>query len=211
MGATQRERAPPARGHPAHRAPELRSLPPLLRERPAQQPEPRRVASSVRFVIGRDGAVGSVGGGGSDLPDSGVVIGVVRGFYGAVVPAARGRHRDGQCTRSRSRRAADLGARQHLDRQPLHSRQPPYLLSAPRATPRLDRQDLSRPSGPPTMKCSCSSCWHGSKGSFFEPLARLEVLMVRAVGTARGAHGSSRWHGANTSQTPAVAPKKVDR
>ena len=34
------ERSPPARGHPAHRAPELRSLPPLLRERPAQQPEP---------------------------------------------------------------------------------------------------------------------------------------------------------------------------
>ena len=36
------ERPPPAGGHPAHRAPELRSLPPLLRERPPHQPEPRR-------------------------------------------------------------------------------------------------------------------------------------------------------------------------
>ena len=39
-GATQRQRAPPAGGHPAHRPPELRPLPPLLRERAAQQPEP---------------------------------------------------------------------------------------------------------------------------------------------------------------------------
>ena len=34
------QRSPPAGGHPAHRAPELRSLPSLLRERAAQQPEP---------------------------------------------------------------------------------------------------------------------------------------------------------------------------
>ena len=32
------ERSPPSGGHPAHRSPELRSLPPLLRERLAQQP-----------------------------------------------------------------------------------------------------------------------------------------------------------------------------
>ena len=39
-GATHRERTAPARGHPAHRPPELRALPPLLRERAAEQPEP---------------------------------------------------------------------------------------------------------------------------------------------------------------------------
>ena len=42
---------------------------------------------AVRFVIGRDGSVGSVGNGGSDLPDSGVVSCVVRSFYGLSFPA----------------------------------------------------------------------------------------------------------------------------
>jgi hypothetical protein len=37
---------------------------------------------AVRFVIGRDGAVSSVGSGGSDLADAGVVSCVTRAFYG---------------------------------------------------------------------------------------------------------------------------------
>lgn len=37
---------------------------------------------SVRFVIGRDGSVSSVGSGGSDMPDAGVVSCVTRSFYG---------------------------------------------------------------------------------------------------------------------------------
>lgn len=41
---------------------------------------------SVRFVIGRDGAVSSVGNGGSDLPDQGVIQCVVRSFYGLSFP-----------------------------------------------------------------------------------------------------------------------------
>jgi hypothetical protein len=41
---------------------------------------------SVRFVIGRDGSVSSVGNGGSDLPDSSVVACVVRAFYGVSFP-----------------------------------------------------------------------------------------------------------------------------
>lgn len=41
---------------------------------------------SVRFIIGRDGAVSSVGNGGSDLPDSSVVSCVVRAFYGLSFP-----------------------------------------------------------------------------------------------------------------------------
>jgi hypothetical protein len=47
---------------------------------------------SVRFVIGRDGAVSNVGNGGSDLPDSGVVSCVVR-LLRSELPAARRRHR----------------------------------------------------------------------------------------------------------------------
>jgi hypothetical protein len=42
---------------------------------------------AVRFVIGRDGSVGSASNGGSDLPDSGVVSCVVRGFFGLSFPA----------------------------------------------------------------------------------------------------------------------------
>jgi hypothetical protein len=53
-----------------------------LRSSPSLQ---GRVA--VRFVIGRDGAVSSVGNGGSDLPDPGVVSCVVRAFYGLSFPS----------------------------------------------------------------------------------------------------------------------------
>lgn len=45
---------------------------------------------AVRFVIGRDGSVGSVGNGGSDLPDGGVVSCVVRAFYGLSFPQPEG-------------------------------------------------------------------------------------------------------------------------
>lgn len=45
---------------------------------------------AVRFVIGRDGAVGSVANGGSDLPDGGVVSCVVRAFYGLSFPQPEG-------------------------------------------------------------------------------------------------------------------------
>jgi hypothetical protein len=41
---------------------------------------------AVRFVIGRDGAVSSVGNGGSDMPDSNVVSCVARAFYGLSFP-----------------------------------------------------------------------------------------------------------------------------
>ena len=41
---------------------------------------------AVRFVIGRDGAVSSVGNGGSDLPDPAVISCVVRAFYGLSFP-----------------------------------------------------------------------------------------------------------------------------
>jgi len=44
----------------------------------------------VSFVIGRDGAVGSVANGGSDLPDGGVVSCVVRAFYGLSFPQPEG-------------------------------------------------------------------------------------------------------------------------
>jgi len=44
---------------------------------------------TVRFVIGRDGRVSSVGGGG-DLPDSGVVSCVTRAFYGLSFPQPEG-------------------------------------------------------------------------------------------------------------------------
>ena len=45
---------------------------------------------TVRFVIGRDGAVSNVGNGGSDLPDGGVVSCVVRAFYGLSFPQPEG-------------------------------------------------------------------------------------------------------------------------
>ncbi|HET9954611.1 MAG TPA: AgmX/PglI C-terminal domain-containing protein [Polyangiaceae bacterium] len=45
---------------------------------------------SVRFVIGRDGAVSNVSNGGSDLPDSGVVSCVVSAFYGLSFPQPEG-------------------------------------------------------------------------------------------------------------------------
>lgn len=45
---------------------------------------------AVRFVIGRDGAVASVGNGGSDLPDSSVVNCIVRSFSGLSFPAPDG-------------------------------------------------------------------------------------------------------------------------
>lgn len=54
---------------------------PALRSNPNLQ---GRVA--VKFVIGRDGSVGSASNGGSDLPDSGVVSCVVRAFYGISFP-----------------------------------------------------------------------------------------------------------------------------
>jgi hypothetical protein len=45
---------------------------------------------SVRFVIGRDGAVSNVGNGGSDMPDSAVVSCTVRAFYGLSFPQPEG-------------------------------------------------------------------------------------------------------------------------
>ncbi len=45
---------------------------------------------SVRFVIGRDGAVSNVSNGGSDLPDGGVVSCVVRAYYGLSFPQPEG-------------------------------------------------------------------------------------------------------------------------
>jgi hypothetical protein len=45
---------------------------------------------SVRFVIGRDGAVSNVSNGGSDLPDGGVVQCVVRAFFGLSFPQPEG-------------------------------------------------------------------------------------------------------------------------
>jgi hypothetical protein len=45
---------------------------------------------SVRFVIGRDGAVSNVSNGGSDMPDGGVVSCVVRAFYGLSFPQPEG-------------------------------------------------------------------------------------------------------------------------
>ena len=45
---------------------------------------------SVRFVIGRDGAVSQVSNGGSDMPDSGVVSCTVRSFYGLSFPQPSG-------------------------------------------------------------------------------------------------------------------------
>ncbi len=44
---------------------------------------------SVRFVIGRDGAVSNVSNGGSDIPDSGVVSCVVGAYYGLSFPAPK--------------------------------------------------------------------------------------------------------------------------
>ena len=41
---------------------------------------------SVRFIIGRDGAVSGVGNGGSDLPDPNVVQCIIRSFYGLSFP-----------------------------------------------------------------------------------------------------------------------------
>ena len=79
---------------------ELASLPPELgrgiydkmlndlAERPKMRNNPSlsgRVA--VRFVVGRDGSVSSVGNGGSDLPDGGVVSCVVNSFRGLSFPA----------------------------------------------------------------------------------------------------------------------------
>lgn len=45
---------------------------------------------SVRFVIGRDGAVSNVSNGGSDLPDSAAVGCIVRAFYGLSFPQPEG-------------------------------------------------------------------------------------------------------------------------
>jgi hypothetical protein len=45
---------------------------------------------TVRFVIGRDGAVSNVSNGGSDLPDSNVVNCVVKAFYGLSFPKPEG-------------------------------------------------------------------------------------------------------------------------
>lgn len=45
---------------------------------------------SVRFVIGRDGAVSNVSNGGSAMPDTGVVSCVVRSFYGLSFPRPTG-------------------------------------------------------------------------------------------------------------------------
>ena len=84
------QRSPPAGGHPAHRSPELRSLPSLLRERSAQQPEPpgsRRGASSSSIATARSRRRQD---GGSDLPDQGVVGCVVRGFGNLSFPQPEG-------------------------------------------------------------------------------------------------------------------------
>jgi hypothetical protein len=45
---------------------------------------------AVRFVIGRDGVTSNVSNGGSDMPDSGVISCVVRGFYGLSFPQPEG-------------------------------------------------------------------------------------------------------------------------
>ncbi len=45
---------------------------------------------SIRFVIGRDGAVSNVGNGGSDMPDAAVVQCVIRAYYGLSFPQPEG-------------------------------------------------------------------------------------------------------------------------
>lgn len=45
---------------------------------------------SIRFVIGRDGAVSNIGNAGSDMPDGGVVSCIVRSFYGLSFPQPEG-------------------------------------------------------------------------------------------------------------------------
>ncbi len=60
---------------------------------------------SVSFVIGRDGSVSSVSGGG-DLPDSAVVSCVTRAFYGRAFRSPRAASRR-SLTRSPSRRASE--------------------------------------------------------------------------------------------------------
>ena len=85
------QRSPPAGGHPAHRAPELRSLPSLLRERPAQQPEPpgSRLgarSSSAATARSRQRRQRRLGPAGSAASSSCVV----RGFYGLSFPQPEG-------------------------------------------------------------------------------------------------------------------------
>lgn len=45
---------------------------------------------SLMLVVGSDGKVSSVGNGGSDPPEPGVVSGVVRAFYGLLFPKPAG-------------------------------------------------------------------------------------------------------------------------
>ena len=74
----------------------VRAILPRVRQRcyePALRTAPNlqgRVV--VRFVIGRDGAVGLVSNGGSDLPNSEVVGCYVRAFYALRFPPPEGGH-----------------------------------------------------------------------------------------------------------------------
>ena len=93
QGATQGERSPPAGGHPAHRSPELRPLPPLLRERPPHEPEPPGPCrGEVRHRPRRQ----RVDGVGRWLGSPGPERRQLRRprLRQPLVPAARGRHRD---------------------------------------------------------------------------------------------------------------------
>ena len=120
MGATPGQRPPPARGHPAHRSPELRSLPPLLRERPAQQPEPPGPRGGpLRHRPRRRGVQREQ----RRLGPAGCSRRAVRGarVLRPLVPAARRRHRHGRLPDHvlAGRLIALLGPRPvgHFDRQ----------------------------------------------------------------------------------------------
>ena len=103
------ERSPPARGHPAHRAPELRALPPLLRERPAEQPEP--AGSRDGEVRHRPHRRGRHDGRRRERPARPGRRRVRRPrLREPVLPAARGRASSRSSTRSRSAPATLAGA-----------------------------------------------------------------------------------------------------
>ena len=152
------QRSPPAGGHPAHRPPELRPLPPLLRERPAQQPEPpgaRR--GEVRHRPRRRGLrrrrrrLAT-------CPDQGVVVVRRPRLRQPVVPAARGRHRHGRLPDHVQRPATAPVARRARARRA-------------RRSPRRDRPDRrssatrrARAAPPPSCR-SPSGASSGASGS----------------------------------------------
>jgi len=88
-GRDERQRKAAARGHPAHRAPELGRFRLCYEQGLANNPNLEgRV--SVRFMIDAAGSVGQVANGGSDLPDSSVVSCVVSSFQALSFPAPEG-------------------------------------------------------------------------------------------------------------------------